>query len=109
MVVTLPFIYTGSVTIEVRGSVIFWKGPAPWFFVTVPPKQTKQIQEIAKQVTYGWGCIPCDVTVGKTTVYTALIPKDGLYLVPLKVALRKKEGIEEGDTISLTLEIGVGA
>lgn len=93
-------------TIKVQGKVFFWKGPAPWYFVTIPTKQAKQIQEVSRQVTYGWGCIPCDVTVGKTTTYTALIPKDGLYVVPLKAALRKKEDIEEGDEVVVVLEIG---
>jgi hypothetical protein len=97
--------HTLRVTIGFTGKVIFWKGPAPWFFVTVPPKQSKQIQSIAKQASYGWGCIPCDVTVGKTTTYTALIPKDGLYLVPLKAALRKAERIEHGGNVSLILDI----
>jgi hypothetical protein len=97
------------VTIEVRGKVIYWRGPAPFYFVATPPKQTQQIAEVAKQVSYGWGCIPCDVTVGKTTTYTALIPKDGLYLVPLKAALRKKEGIEDDGEVRLTLTIGNNA
>jgi hypothetical protein len=96
-------------TLNVRGKVFYWHGPAPWYFVTVPPKQSKQIQSVARQASYGWGCIPCDVTVGNTTTYTALIPKDGAYLVPLKAELRKKEGVEEGDTVSLTLEVGAGA
>ena len=93
-------------TLEFSGKVIYWRGPAPFFFVATPPKQTRQITEVAKQVSYGWGCIPCDVTVGKTTTYTALIPKDGLYLVPLKAELRKREGIEDDGEVRLTLTIG---
>jgi hypothetical protein len=93
------------VKVEVRGKVIYWRGPAPFYFVATPPKQTKQIADVAKHVSYGWGCIPCDVTVGNTTLYTALIPKDGAYLVPLKAELRRKERIEDDATIALTITI----
>lgn len=85
--------------------MVFWRGPAPWFFVAVPPKQSRQIQAIAKQVTYGWGCVPCNVTVGKTDFYTALFPKDGGYLVPIKADVRRREQIDEGDTVTARIEI----
>lgn len=92
-------------TVELTGKVFYWRGPAPFYFVATPAKQTKQIAEVARRVSYGWGCIPCDITVGGTTTYTALIPKDGSYLVPLKAQLRKAEGIEEGDDVTLTIEL----
>jgi hypothetical protein len=94
--------------VEARGKVFFWKGPAPWYFVTVPARQSKLIHAISKRASYGWGCIPCDVTVGETTTYTALIPKDGHYLVPLKASLRKAERIEEGEVVTVRVEIPEG-
>jgi hypothetical protein len=96
------------VTVELTGRVFFWKGPAPFYFVATPADQTRQIAEVARHVSYGWGCIPCNVTVGGTTTYTALIPKDGSYLVPLKALLRRAEGIEEGDEVALTIELSTG-
>jgi len=56
-------------------------------------------------VTYGWGVIPVTVKSGKTEFTTSLFPKDGLYLVPLKVVVRKKENLEEGDTVKLNLKL----
>ena len=56
-------------------------------------------------VTYGWGMIPVNVTVGETDFYTALFPKDGGYFVPLKAAIRKAEQIDVGDVVTLTLEV----
>ncbi|HXH61379.1 MAG TPA: DUF1905 domain-containing protein [Fimbriimonadaceae bacterium] len=91
--------------VEVTGEVWYWRGPAPFYFVTVPEQQADEIHAISKFVTYGWGCIPCDVTIGRTTYCTALFPKDGLYLVPVKAAVRKAENIEEGDTVSVRIEI----
>ena len=85
--------------------VWYWRGPAPFHFVSVPEELCVDIHEVAELVTYGWGMIPADVTIGSTTWYTALWPKDGGYIVPLKVAVRRAEGIELGDTVTVTLSI----
>ena len=91
--------------IEFNGKIIFWKGPAPWFFVTVPAKQSRELKAISGLVTYGWGVIPVHVRVGKTEFQTSLFPKDGLYLVPIKVSVRKVENLEKGDKVTVRLEV----
>ena len=91
--------------LEFTGEIIHWRGPAPWFFVPIPKEESENIKAISSMVTYGWGVIPVAVTIGKTTFETSLFPKDELYLVPIKVAVRKAENIVEGDTVSLQLEI----
>lgn len=91
--------------IEFIGKIFFWKGPAPFFFVTIPAKPSRDIKAISSLVTYGWGVIPVTVRIGKTEFQTSLFPKDGRYLVPIKVSVRKAEKLEEGDKVSLRLEI----
>ena len=91
--------------IEFNGEIIFWKGPAPWFFVTVPAKQSRELKAISGLVTYGWGVIPVHVRIGKTEFQTSLFPKDGLYLVPIKVSVRKAENLEKGDKVTIRLEV----
>ena len=91
--------------IEFTGMIWFWKGPAPWFFVTVPAEQSRDLKAISELVTYGWGVIPVHVRIGKTEWQTSLFPKDGLYLVPIKASVRKAEHLEEGDTVALRLEV----
>ena len=56
-------------------------------------------------MTYGWGVIPVNVRIGKTEFYTSLFPKDGLYLVPIKASVRKAENLEEGDQVTVRLEV----
>jgi hypothetical protein len=63
--------------IEFDGKILFWKGPAPWFFVTVPARQSRDLKAISALVTYGWGVIPVHVRLGKTEWTTSLFPKDG--------------------------------
>jgi hypothetical protein len=91
--------------IEFSGKILFWKGPAPWFFVAVPAKQSRDIQAISTLVTYGWGVIPVHVRIGKTDFQTSLFPKDGRYLVPIKVSVRKAEKLDKGDKVAVRLEI----
>ncbi len=91
--------------IEFKGSIFQWRGPAPYLFVTVPDMESANIKSVSKLVTYGWGVIPVTVRVGKTEWKTSLFPKDGRYLVPIKMLAQKAESLKEGDTVSLHLEI----
>ncbi|MGF6824075.1 hypothetical protein M2317_003000 [Microbacterium sp. ZKA21] len=87
------------------GPVWFWRGPAPFHFVTVPAAESEMIHDVAGIVTYGWGMIPVRVTVGSTTLSTSLWPKDGGYIVPIKKALQDSESIAVDDVIEITLDI----
>ena len=91
--------------LEFDGKIWFWKGPAPWYFVTVPEKQSRDLKAISGFVTYGWGVIPVHVRIGDTEWETSLFPKDGLYLVPIKARVRKAENLEEGDKVPVHLEV----
>jgi hypothetical protein len=92
--------------IEFTGKILFWKGPAPWFFVSVPEEQSHDLKAISEFVTYGWGVIPVQVRIGDTEWKTSLFPKDDRYLVPIKASVRKAEQLEEGDTVTIRLEVG---
>jgi hypothetical protein len=91
--------------IEFSGKIWFWRGPAPWFFVPVPEEQSRDLKAISGLVTYGWGVIPVHVRIGETEFQTSLFPKDGRYLVPIKASVREAENLEEGDTVTLRLEV----
>jgi len=88
-----------------EGEIWEWRGPAPYYFVTVPEDEAAELQEVAAAVTYGWGVVPVRATIGGTEWTTSLFPKDGGYVLPLKDRVRKAEGIEEGDTISVTMTL----
>ncbi|MCY1718306.1 DUF1905 domain-containing protein [Microbacterium sp. SL62] len=87
------------------GTIWYWRGPAPFHFVSVPAAEAAMIAEVATVVTYGWGMIPASVTIGRTTVTTSLWPKDGGYVVPVKKALQDAEGLGVDDEVELTLDI----
>jgi hypothetical protein len=90
---------------EISGTVIEWRGPAPFYFLPTPPGVTEEIETYKRELTYGWGVIPAKVTIVTTSVTTSLFPKDGSFYIPLKDALRKPNGISMGDTVNLVLEL----
>lgn len=89
------------------GELWYWRGPAPFHFVTVPDEQSQAIRAVAAQVSYGWGVIPVAAQVGSTTWTTSLFPKDGGYLVPVKDLVRRAEALELGDDVDVRLTLDV--
>lgn len=92
-------------TLLIEGEVWYWRGPAPFYFLTVPETKAKEIKAVERHSTYGWGMIPVRATVGETEWTTSLWPKDGLYILPLKTAIRNAEWIEEGMYLSASIEV----
>lgn len=86
------------------GPVIEWRGPAPYLFVPVPEGDSDEIREEARALVY-WGQVPVSARIGGTEFTTALFPKDGCYLLPLKSAVRRAEGIELGAYVAVSLRI----
>lgn len=93
-------------SLEFSGIIWYWKGPAPWYFVTIPARASHDIKAVSKLVTYGWGVIPVSVRIGQTEWTTSLFPKDDRYLVPIKAGVRTAEGLAEGDRVTVQLEVG---
>ena len=54
-----------------------------------------------------WGSVYVKVTLGGTSWATSVFPsKDvGGYLLPVKAAVRKKEGVGEGDVVTVELSL----
>jgi hypothetical protein len=94
-----------AVDLEFSGELWFWRGPAPWYFVTVPDQLCRELQDASSSVSYGWGMIPVEAQVGRSVWETSLFPKDGRYIVPVRANIRRAENLEEGDTISVQLTL----
>ncbi len=94
-----------DVELSFSGEVVWWRGPAPFHFVALPTQQAARLRAVAARVTYGWGCIPATVTLGSTTFTTSIFPRDGGFLVPVKVAARRAEGVELGDDVALVVVV----
>jgi hypothetical protein len=87
------------------GRVIEWRGPSPYYFVPVPDEESADIREVAAMTTYGWGMIPVEARIGEVAFETSLFPKDGGYLLPLKHAVRKPQGLSAGDEVTVEMTV----
>ena len=94
-------------TFKVRSKVVPYPGMAAWFFAYVDKKQAQEIREKHGKVRRGFGSIRVTARIGKTKWKTSIFPDkhSGTYLLPLKAAVRRAEGIDAGDTITLHLEM----
>jgi len=92
-----------------RGKVWLYPGMAGWNFLSLPKKESEEIREQYAAFKRGWGSLPIKITIGKTSWKTSIFPdrKAGVYLLPLKVDVRKREDIGVGDTVAFTIEINV--
>jgi GNAT superfamily N-acetyltransferase len=90
---------------EFIGEVIEWRGPAPYYFVSVPEQEGVALRAAASAASYGWGMLPIRARIGSTEWKTSLWPKDGGYLLPLKDAVRKPEGLDAGDAVDVRLTV----
>ena len=97
----------GPVGLDLRfdGEIWYWRGPAPFHFITVPDEPSAALHAISGVVTYGWGMIPVGARIGRTAWETSLFPKDGRYLLPIKDAVRNAERLAVGDTVAVQLAL----
>jgi hypothetical protein len=86
------------------GEVIEWRGPAPYLFVAMTTEDSEDVKEEARGLIY-WGQVPVRVTIGGSEFTTALFPRDGRYLVPVKVAVQRAEAIGQGAGVAVVLHL----
>ena len=94
-------------TYTVRSKVVPYPGMDAWFFAYVDKKQAAVIREKHTRVKRGFGSIRVKVKLGKSVWDTSIFPDkhSGTYVLPLKAAVRRAEGIDAGDTVSFTLTV----
>jgi Domain of unknown function (DUF1905) len=89
------------------------KAPASWHFLTLTGEVAEAIHALAlmRRLEYGakrgWGSIKVTATIGETSWQTSIFPANnvGGWMLPVKAAVRKAEGLNAGDgiTVSVTL------
>ncbi len=94
---------------NLKAKVWVYPGMAAWRFLSLPKKESQEIGRLFAEQKRGWGSLPVLVTIGKTSWKTSIFPdkKSGSYLLPLKVEVRKKEDIRDGDLIYFAVKITV--
>lgn len=91
--------------IAFAGEVVEWRGPAPFYFVAMPPDDAARLKDAAICVSYGWGCVPVVAVIGDIRFATSLIPRGGSYLLPLKAAVRRAIDAAPGERVHATVAL----
>ena len=79
---------------------------ATWYFVTLPHDVSDEIDELVPDKA-GFGSVKVQVTVGSTSWQTSVFPdkQAASFVLPVKKAVRQKEGLIEGADVSVTLGV----
>ena len=81
---------------KVGGKLKIFDMGSPWIYLPIPPEKVPAVRP------GGWGSIPIEVTIGKTTWKTSMFPlKNEGYFIPVKRMVCKKEGLNVGDEITV--------
>lgn len=92
---------------RVRATVWRYPGKGGWHFVSLSPRQSKEIRSLFGAEARGWGSLPVTVRIGTSEWNTSIFPDStsGSYLLAIKAAVRQQEGIRAGDTIHAAVRI----
>ena len=80
-----------------------------WYLVEIPKKIGLEIYANYGQHHRGFGSLPVLATIGKTSWQTSIFRSKRIstYMLFLKAAIRKKESIEAGDKIPVSIVIEI--
>ncbi len=80
-------------------------GNASWFFITAPEEAGDKIDDQAPFPRAGFGSVKVEATIGSSTWSTSVFPGNEGWALPVKQQIRKKEGIDDGDVVTVTLKV----
>jgi hypothetical protein len=97
---------TAPVTYSFRAELWLWEARRQdsWTFVSLPQEVADEIRAQAPPAA-GFGSVPVLVRIGATTWRTSVFPDvaRGTYVLPVKKAVRRAEGLAEGDVAEVHL------
>jgi len=88
--------------ISFKGTLQKFPGDGGWVYVSVPKKHKTYLQQQRR----AWEMYPITAHVGKTSWQTKLMmKKGGDFFVALNVAIRNKEKIAVGDSVTVSIKL----
>jgi len=83
------------------------EGENPWYFVTLPPDQSDEIEALSAPSRRGFGSVRVHVTIGASTWSTSLFPdsRAGAYVLPIKQKVRLGERLQVGESVAVSLRL----
>jgi Domain of unknown function (DUF1905) len=105
--------------LTIRSELWLWHpktGQGSWHFLTIAGEAAEQVRghilmerlELGLHKRRGWGAVKVRVTIGDTTWTTSMFPQGGGsdgYMLPVKAAVRKAEGLVAGEMVEMMVEL----
>jgi hypothetical protein len=105
--------------LTIRAELWLWHpktGKGSWHFLTIAGDDAEQVRghilmerlELGLSKRRGWGAVKVRVTIGDTTWPTSMFPQGGGsdgYMLPVKAAVRRAEGLVAGEMAEVTVEL----
>ena len=85
--------------------------PAAWHFITIDGSAGEALSATAlmrklEGMARGWGSLKVVATIGTSRWNTSVFPaKETGWILPVKAAVRKAEGLSEGEAVEVVLEL----
>ncbi len=77
-----------------------------WGFVSLPREASEEIREYIGDLARGFGSVRVECTLGGTVWRTSIFPGgDGVYVLPLKKAIRAKHGLPIGARTRVRVDV----
>jgi uncharacterized protein DUF1905 len=73
--------------------------------VAIPEDESEDVKLAAKGLEY-WGQVPVVVRIEDLEFTTALFPKDGRYLIPIRAVVREAIGIQVDRVLTVAMRVG---
>jgi len=93
--------------IEYKFTAKLWAygGPNSWYFISMPVNLAEEIRENLRSAEEGWGRLKATAKIGSAEWKTAIWfdTKMKTYLLPVKAEIRKKEQMEPGQDIGISI------
>ena len=77
-----------------------------WTFVSLTAEDSEELRALPQEPR-GFGSIPVRVRIGTSSWDTSVFPdaSSGVYVLPVKAAVRRREGVESGDAVTVVLRL----
>ena len=115
MSMSLPF---DDISLSFTSPLWVWQGKGAWYFLTLPEAAAHEVQFFASdhkaRPRRGFGSLRVRVTVlegdeegDAHSWQTSIFPDKarGSYLLPIKAAIRARHHLQEGDNVSVRLQL----
>jgi hypothetical protein len=101
----------GKLRFRFEGEVWSYRAPGLTFFVSLPKEMSAEILDIVGNDLNPWGTVPVEATIGDYTWGSAMFPRKNraCYDLPLNTKTRKRIALNDGDHITVTIDIPLPA